>query len=58
MPKAMELALKKKAKRMGLAGERANKYIYGTMRKTGWTPTQQNKKNPMSLKDSVASLLK
>lgn len=38
MPKEMERALKKEAHKKGLTGERADAYIYGTMRKTGWTP--------------------
>jgi hypothetical protein len=38
MPKKMEIALKKEAKKKGLSGDRANAYVYGTMRKTGWTP--------------------
>ena len=36
MPKKLEAALKKEAKEKGLKGERADKYVYGTMRKTGW----------------------
>jgi hypothetical protein len=38
MPKAMERELKKEAAKKGLKGERADAYVYGTMRKTGWTP--------------------
>jgi len=43
MPKAMEKKLKKEAKSKGLKGKRANAYIYGTMRKTGWKPSTQKK---------------
>lgn len=43
MPKKMEQALKKEAKKKGLKGERADAYVYGTMRKTGWTPSTQKK---------------
>ena len=43
MPKAMEKALKKEAKKKGLHGERANAYVYGTMRKTGWVPNREKK---------------
>jgi hypothetical protein len=43
MPKAMEKALKKEAKKKGLKGERADAYVYGTMRKTGWEPSTQKK---------------
>jgi hypothetical protein len=38
MPKAMEKALKKEANKKGLSGKRANAYVYGSMRKTGWKP--------------------
>lgn len=38
MPKAMERELMATAKRRGYGKERANAYIYGTMRKTGWKP--------------------
>ena len=30
--------LKKQARKKGLAGKRADAYVYGTMRKTGWKP--------------------
>ena len=38
MPEAMERTLKAKARKMGLSKKRAGAYVYGTMRKTGWTP--------------------
>ncbi len=40
MPKKLEKALKKMAKKKfgSTTSERARKYIYGTMRKTGWRP--------------------
>lgn len=38
MPKEMEKALKKEAKKKGLKGKRADAYVYGAMRKTGWKP--------------------
>lgn len=41
MPKKLEEALKKRASKMGLTGERADKYVYGGMRKTGWVPSTQ-----------------
>jgi hypothetical protein len=41
MPKEMEKALAKEAAAKGLTGERKDAYIYGTMRKTGWTPAHQ-----------------
>jgi hypothetical protein len=43
MPKKMERELKATAKKKGLKGERADAYIYGTMRKTGWVPSTQKK---------------
>ena len=44
MPKALEKALKSQARKKGLKGDRANAYIYGTLRKTGWTPKKSHKK--------------
>lgn len=41
MPKAMERALKRRAKKMGLSKKRTGAYIYGTMRKTGWKPKKK-----------------
>lgn len=40
MPKELELKLKKQAlKKFGCSKcPRANRYVYGTLRKTGWTP--------------------
>lgn len=43
MPKAMERALKKEAKKKfgSTTSEKARKYIYGTMRKSGWRPKRR-----------------
>lgn len=41
MPKALENKLKKEAKKKGLSKKRAAAYIYGTLRKTGWTPKKK-----------------
>lgn len=41
MPKAMEEKLKKQAKNKGLKGERADAFVYGTLRKTGWKPKRE-----------------
>ena len=38
MPKKLEKNLKSKANQKGLSGDRADAYVYGTMRKTGWKP--------------------
>jgi hypothetical protein len=43
MPKKMERELKKEAKKKGLTGERADAYVFGTMRKIGWVPSTQKK---------------
>lgn len=44
MPKTMERALRKKAKQMGLVGERKNAFIFGIMRhKIGWKPKREKK---------------
>jgi hypothetical protein len=42
MPKKLERKLKREAKKKGLKGKRAGAYVYGTMRKTGWKPKQEN----------------
>ena len=44
MPKKMEEALRREAAKRGYTGERADRYVYGTMRKTGWKPSTQKKK--------------
>jgi len=41
MPKALEQKLKKQVAGKSWSQERKDKYIYGTMRKTGWTPSHQ-----------------
>lgn len=41
MPKKLEKALDAEIKKKGLKGKRARAYKYGTMRKTGWTPSTQ-----------------
>ena len=43
MPKALEKKLKKQAKKKfhSTTSKRAEAYIFGTMRKTGWTPSHQ-----------------
>lgn len=44
MPRALEKKLKAQAKKKGFGKKRAGKYIYGTLRKTGWVPSTQKKK--------------
>jgi len=43
MPKALEELLKKRARRKfgNSTSKRARKYIYGTLRDTGWKPNRQ-----------------
>ncbi len=44
MPKELEAKLKRQARKKGFTGERFNKYVYGGLRATGWTPSHQKKK--------------
>lgn len=41
MPVKLERKLKSEAKKKGLSGKRANAYVYGTMRRTGWKPKRE-----------------
>lgn len=43
MPKEMERKLKAEAKKRGYKGERADAFVYGTLRKTGWKPERERK---------------
>ena len=43
MPKALEEKLKRQARKKGLRGERADKYVYGGLRNTGWRPSREKK---------------
>lgn len=44
MPKALERKLKAEAASKGFTGDKANAYVYGTLRKTGWKPNREKKK--------------
>jgi hypothetical protein len=44
MPKKLEQTLKKQAAKEGLKGAKADAYVYGTLRKTGWTPKREQPK--------------
>ena len=46
MPIKLERKLKALAKKKGLGKKRAGAYVYGTLRKTGWTPSTQKKHTP------------
>ena len=43
MPKKLEAKLKKEAKEKGFSKERADAYVYGSLRKTGWAPKKKKK---------------
>lgn len=43
MPKKLEKELKKKAKKKRYSKKRTDAYVYGTLRKTGWKPSHQEK---------------
>lgn len=43
MPKKLEKELKKQAASKGLKGERADAYVFGTMRRAGWKPKREKK---------------
>ena len=41
MPKELEEKLKRQGRKKGFKGERLDKYVYGTLRKTGWKPSRE-----------------
>ncbi len=41
MPVKEERKLKEQAREKGLKGERADAYVYGTLRKMGWKPSRE-----------------
>ena len=44
MPKKMERALRKQARKKGMKGKRADRYVYGSMVNAGWRPKKRSKK--------------
>lgn len=38
MPKTLERKLRRRARKKGLTGERADRYVYGALRRAGWKP--------------------
>lgn len=48
MPKVLERKLKAEAKKRGYSKERADAYVYGSLRKTGWKPGKSTKKKTTS----------
>lgn len=45
MPKALEQALEKESRKKNMKGKQKQSFIFGTMRKAGWVPSTQKKKN-------------
>lgn len=41
MPKALERKLKAQARKKGFGKKRTGAYVYGTLRKTGWSPKKR-----------------
>jgi len=41
MPDKLKKKLKAKANKKGFKGKKADAYVYGTMRKTGWKPKKE-----------------
>lgn len=41
MPKKLEKKLRAEAVRKGLTGTRANAYVFGSLRRTGWRPKRR-----------------
>jgi len=50
MPKAQEAALKRKASKMHLSGERADAFVYGSLRRSGWKPKRERRKKHLDLR--------
>jgi len=48
LPKELEKELKRQAKKKGLKGEKADAYVYGTLRKTGWKPKRERASESMA----------
>jgi hypothetical protein len=44
MPKELEDKLKREADKKNYSEKRKNAFVYGTMRKIGWKPSQEKKK--------------
>ena len=41
MPKELERKLKAQCKKRGYSKKRCDRYVYGTLRKTGWKPKKK-----------------
>ena len=56
MPKELEEKLRREAAAKGYKGDRADAYVYGTLRKTGWKPSREE--NSKKRKKAVHEELK
>jgi len=56
MPVAMERRLSAEADKRGYTGDRRDRYIYGTMRKTGWKP--QREKHKRTIREDLESAMR
>jgi hypothetical protein len=50
MPEKLERKLKAQAAQKGYKGERADAYVYGTLRKAGWKPERERRKTLTKLR--------
>lgn len=50
MPVELEKKIVKEARKKGLEGKKKNAYVYGALRKTGWTPKQNHGKSSTPLR--------
>ena len=44
MPKKLEEELKRRGKKKGFTGALLGRYIYGTLRRTGWKPEREKRR--------------
>jgi len=59
MPEKLERELKAKAAKKDWSEERKDAYVYGTLRKTGWKPSREKKKEKqMSVPEKIIQLNK
>lgn len=58
MPKKEEQALMREADKKGLTGKRKDAYVYGTLRKQGWTPSTQKKPKKKVVKSERTAKVK
>lgn len=49
MPEKLHRKLKQEASRKGFSGSQADRFIYGTMRKTGWKPKDDDRVGKTSI---------